>query len=119
MGNKTIQSLESFHQSKKLTLEMFKKTLPRKMTIHILSNNIKDCIKLVEFFTNEKIKNFELLEENIKKKVNLFSFMNYKIYGDADLLNKEIKERADNAYYKPLNSIFSEVIIILDNEKLN
>ena len=32
----------------------FRNELPRKMTIHILSNNIEDCIKFVEFLTGEE-----------------------------------------------------------------
>ena len=69
MGNNIYsQSLEEFHKSKNLTLKMFQEATPRKMTIHILSNNIRDCANLVEFLTEQKIKKSELLEKNIKKK---------------------------------------------------
>ena len=119
MGNNIYsQSLEEFHKSKNLTLKMFQEATPRKMTIHILSNNIRDCANLVEFLIEQKIKKSELLEKNIKKKKNLFCFMNYKIYEDADLLNKQIEKKVNNAYDDPINSIFSEVVIILDNDKL-
>jgi len=45
--------------------------------------------------------------------------MNYKIYENADLLNKEIEKIVNKANDDPLNSIFSKVIIIIDNEQLN
>ena len=45
--------------------------------------------------------------------------MNYKIYEDDDLLNKEIEKIVNKANDDPLNSIFSKVIIIIDNEQLN
>ena len=120
MGNNSYsKSLEEFHKSKNMTLKMFQEETKRKMTIHILSNNTKDGANLVEFLTNQKIKKLELLERNINTKSNLFSFMNYKIYKDADLLNKEIEKIVNKANDDPLNSIFSKVIIIIDNEQLN
>ena len=120
MGNNNYsKSLEDFHKSKNMTLKMFQEATPRKMTIHILSNNIKDCVNLVEFLTNQKIKKLELLEKNINKKTNLFSFMNYKIYKNADLLGGEIEKRINKTNDDPINSIFSEVVIILDNDNLN
>jgi len=120
MGNNSYsKSLEEFHKTKNMTLKMFQEETKRKMTIHILSNNTKDGANLVEFLTSQKIEKLELLEKNINKKLNLFSFMNYKIYDDADLLNKEIENKVNIANNDPINSIFSEVIIILDNEQLN
>ena len=119
MGNNSYsKSLEEFHKSKNMTLKMFQEETKRKMTIHILSNKTKDGVNLVEFLTNQKIEKLELLEKNINKKLNLFSFINYKIYEDADLLNKEIEKRVNKANDDPIK-IFSEVIIILDNEQLN
>ena len=120
MGNKNNSkspSVEQYNNTKRLTLEKFKEEAKRNMTIHILSNNSKDCIDFIDLFTKEKekIKNFELLEKDIVKKVNLYSFMNYIIYESVnaltDKLEKKVKECSDN----PKNSNFSEVIVILDN----
>ena len=63
-------SINDFNMTKNLTLEKFNAQTRRKMTIHILSNNI---------VANKEIKNnYQLLEKEIEKKINLFSFMNYK-----------------------------------------
>ena len=38
----------------KLKIEEFQKRTKRKMTLHILSSNKKDCMSLIEFLTNTK-----------------------------------------------------------------
>ena len=121
MGNNIpIQTLENFSKSKKLTLEEFKEQLPRKMTIHLLSSKIEDCINFIDLFTKEKMENkTELLEENIKNKINLYSFMNYKAYDDPSKLMEEIVKKAKNAFEEPDSIYFSEVLIILDNNSNN
>ena len=119
MGNKSVASLSKINC---LSLEDFQKEIKRKMTIHILSNNKNDCRLLVQFLSGETMKNNsdELLEKNITKKLNLYSFMNFKIYDDThDLMNKlkqyiiSVKEKQ-----KSENNVFSEVIIVLNNEKI-
>jgi len=118
MGNKN-NSLPVYDKPKEFTLDTFKDEIKRKMTIHILSNNSKDCIKFIELLTNEKVVNSnELLEENIEKKVNLFSFMNYKIYEDAKNLANKIIEKIDYAFDNPEIAIFSEVIVFLHNSNI-
>lgn len=115
----TSSSLDTFNKSKNLTLEEFQNQLPRKMTIHLLSNISKYCKDFIEHFTNEKLKNSkELLEKNIKEKINLYSFMNYKIYEDVNVLMKHIKDKIDNINKDPKSLIFSEVLIIFDNDEI-
>ena len=120
MGNNlSIPSLESFNKSKELALEEFQKQTPRKMTIHLLSSKLEDCIEFIETFTNEKIgKKNELLEKNIETKINLYSFMNYKIYKDASKLMEEIENKVKINHQDPKANIFSEVLIILDNDDI-
>ena len=121
MGNTSIPSFDKYNQTKNLSLEQFQKETPRKMTIHILSNKEKDCIEFVEFITKEKINSTELLEKNIEKKINLYSFMNYKVYEDAKELMNQIKKVAEfvSKNLKSENAIYSEMIIILDNDEIN
>ena len=121
MGNNaSFPSLENINKSKNLTLAEFQAQLTRKMTIHLLSSKIKDCIDFIKFFTKEKIENSkELLEENIKKKINLYSYMNYKIYENVDELMEVIEAIANNAFQNPKSFTFSEVLIILDNDEIN
>ncbi len=89
------------------------------MTLHILSDKEKDCISLVEFLTKEKFPySKELLEKNIKNKVSLYSYMNYKIYKNALYMTKEMVKKCRSAQDKDKNIIFSEVIIIIDNESI-
>ena len=89
------------------------------MTIHLLSFNSDNCIKFIEFFTNEKIENSkDLLEINIKKKMNLYLFMNYKTYEDASKLMEVIEKKVEYVYNNPQLGIFSEVLIILDNVEI-
>ena len=116
MGN----SLE-LDEAKVYSLEKFQKETSKKMTIHILSNKKEDCIELIEFLTKENIQNnsLELLEKNIQKKVNLYSFMNYKIYENASTLNEKIAKIVENESNNPQNKKFSEVVIILNNDKIN
>ena len=86
------------------------------MTIHILSKEPKNCIDFIEFFTQEKIQNSqELKEENITRKINLYSFMNYKIYNDASKLMQVLEDKVNESFTNSKTSIFSEVLIILDN----
>ena len=89
------------------------------MTIHLLSFNSDNCIKFIEFFTNEKIENSkDLLEINIKKKIKLYLFMNYKTYEDASKLMEVIEKKVEYVYNNPQLGIFSEVLIILDNVEI-
>ena len=108
------QNLNTFNKTTNLTLEEFEKQLPRKMTIRLLSNELDDCKKFIKKFTGESMKNTTKLE-NIKKKINLYSFMNYIIYKDVSELMKEIEEKITEVSKHPKSSIFSEVLIILEN----
>ena len=110
-------TLNTFNKTTNLTLEEFEKQLPRKMTIHLLSNELKDCKKFIKKFTGEKMKNTNKLED-IKKKINLYSFMNYNIYNDESKLLNEIEEKITKVSKNPKSSIFSEVLIILENNDL-
>ena len=118
MGNNS-----SNKDNKSISLKDFQeKETPRKMTIHVLSNNKKDCISLIEYLLGEKFpKNSdEILESQIKKKINLFSFINYKIYNSAETIMKNINEKSNTIYKHPDSPlVFSEVILILNNEKNN
>jgi len=105
--------------NKNLKENQFEKETPRKMTIHILSDKEKNCISLAEHLTKEKFPNSkELLEQNIKNKVNLYSYMNYKIYEDASYMMKEMVKKCMSAQNKEENNIFSEIIIIIDSERI-
>ena len=99
------------------------KLTPRKMTIHVLSNNIKDCVSFIEYLAEEKIdkRKRELYQINIKNKKNLFSFMNYKIYDSPELILKSLKTKSQKILQDPkkLNFDYSEVIIVLGNEKID
>ena len=120
MGNKSVPSLQKYNNYKGLTLSEFQKMIPRKMTIHILSNKSKDCKDFIEFFTNEKILNSkELLEKDIKTKINLYSYMNYEIYDNASNLIDKIEKKVQFCSNNPKKGIFSEVVIVLDNDKIN
>ena len=136
--NSRSQTLNEFNKTKNLTLEEFEKQLPRKMTIYLLSNNLKDCEELKEKLTkvdfkddkdikdikdNNNIKNDndnkdDKKLENKEKKINLFSFMNYRIYDNASNLMSEIENKVKKVKKHPKSEIFSEVMIILDNSKL-
>ena len=124
MGNKspTPSKLEDYNQTKNIPLEKFQQETFRKMTCHILSNKVEDCIRFIELFSKENLKGSKvLLEKNIEKKINLYSFMNYIAYEDPSELMKQIKDKIKNITDN-LNSkdaIYSEVIIILENEKIN
>ena len=125
--------LSPLNREECFSLKKFQEETPKKMTLHILSNNISDCISLVEYLTGEKFPPLsnELLEVDIIKKINLFSFMNYKIYEDTKKLMIEIKkisheasENCDNIIITSINNqtqrkSFAEVVIILDNEEIN
>jgi len=115
--NNLPQTLNAFNKTTNLTLEEFEKQLPRKMAIHLLSNQLEDCKKFIKKFTGEKMKNTNKLED-IKKKINLFSFMNYNIYNDATKLMNEIEEKITNVSKNPKSSVFSEVLVILENTDL-
>jgi len=120
MGNKSSPSIDQYNKSKELSLKKFQEQIQRKMTIHILSNKSKDCKDFIEYFTNEKVINSkELLEKDINKKINLYSFMNYKIYDNASNLAAQIEKKVQVCSNFPKKTIFSEVLIILDNEEIN
>ena len=97
------------------------KLTPRKMTIHVLSNNIKDCVSFIEYLAKEKIdeRKRELYQINIKNKKNLFSFMNYKIYDSPEIILESLKTKSKKIQQDPkkLNFYYSEVIIVLGNEE--
>ena len=96
MGNSTIPSLEEFNKTKNLTLKRFQEETPRKMTIHILSDNLDDCRKFIEIFTGENLRGKKkLLEKDIEKKINLYSFMNYEIYEKASELMEKIEKKVE------------------------
>ena len=103
-------------------IEEFRETLPRKMNVHVLSDNLKDCIAFVEYLTKEKfpLNSNQLLETDIFKKINLYSFMNYKIYESPDPIISDIKAKSKQIETTPLSNKYnySEVIIILDNNKI-
>ena len=44
--------------------------------------------------------------------------MNYKIYKDASQLMEEIEIKAENTFKDTQSNIFSEVLIILDNDQI-
>jgi len=119
MGNQSSKTLDEYNQ---FSLEEFyKKETPRKMTIHILSNKKAECILFAEFLTGQKYPSSsdQLLEKNIKDKLNLYSFMNYKIYDSEKIIMKKIREKSKILVDDPQADIFSEVIIVLDNEKID
>ena len=123
MGQKQQKpsKLENYNDTKNLKLDKFQQAAFRKMTCHILSNKAEECIKFIEFFTNEKLNNSkELKEINIKKKINLYSFMNYKAYDNASELINQIKDRIEKvkSNLQSKDAIYSEVIIILENENI-
>lgn len=120
MGNKSFPSIDKYNKSKKLSLNNFEKQIQRKMTVHILSNKSEHCKNFIEFFTNEKVINSKgLLEKDINKKINLYSFMNYKIYDNASNLTAQIEKKVQSCSICPKKSVFSEVLIILDNDEIN
>ena len=122
MGNSTIPSLEEFNKTKNLTLKRFQEETPRKMTIHILSDNLDDCRKFIEIFTGENLRDKEaLLEKDIKKKINLYSFMNYEIYENTSKLMEKIEKKVNFIYQNPKSetAIYSEVVIILHNKEIS
>lgn len=67
-------SIQNEINDNEFDLEEFKKRIPNKMTIHILSKKRKDCISLVEFLAAEKFPDDrnELKEEDIHNKKNLY-----------------------------------------------
>ena len=70
MKDSSYISVDKYNQTKNFYLEQFQKETPRKMTIHILSNELNDCINFVKLFTVQKLDNAkELLEKEIKKKM--------------------------------------------------
>ena len=120
MGNNSSASIDEVPCS---SLKDFQeKETPRKMTMHILSDNREDCISFVEHLINEKFPkdSDELKEENIKTKINLYSFMNYKIYTSPDSIMNNIKSISSFICKFPKSTMnFSEVILILNNDKIN
>ena len=119
MGNKSVVSLSKINC---LSLDDFEKQLPRKMTVHILSKNKNDYKVLVQCLTGQTLSNGEneLFEKDIKKKLNLYSFMNFKIYEDAHDLMNRLKQYILLVKDKPKSDIgvFSELIIVLNNDKI-
>ena len=108
-----INNLKNFNENE------FEKQTPRKMTIHILSDKEKDCKSLAEFLTKEKFPySRELLCKNIKNKVNLYSYMNYIVYTNASDMMKKMIRKCELAQKEKEKEIFSEVIMIIDNENI-
>lgn len=120
MGNSDYVSLSKINC---LSLEEFKKRLPRKMNLHILSSKKEDGRELVRLLTGENFYSYSdnLFEENIKNKVQIYSFMNYFVYDDAKTLinkiNVIISSAKDAPKEKSLN--FKEVVLVLNNEKID
>ena len=121
MGGNSSSEVKNIIEYK--SLEEFQKATPRKITLHILSKNIEDCSSFVQKLSNNRIQNgqAELLEKDIIKKERLYSFMNYKIYNDPEMIIKNIKSKCEIISKDPKNKnvLYSEVIIILDNENIN
>ena len=121
--NDSKQILDKINEQKVFTLEKFMKETLRKLNLHILSNNEKDCISFVEYLTkvtfqkNQK----QLLMEQIPDKINLYSFMNYYIYdNEFKLMDKIIKKGQESENNLNRNNYkFSEVVIIIDNCEIN
>ena len=67
MGNKSVESLRKINC---LSLDDFQKEIKRKLTVHILSNNKKNCRILFQCLSGENfsINSYEILKKNIKKK---------------------------------------------------
>ena len=118
MGNSSrFPSIDNFNMKKNLTLKEFNAQTRRKMTMHILSNDIKDCKSFVKLMANEELEdNYQLLEKDIETKIDLFSFMNYKIYTNSNNLVEEIRAKAKNIF-KNASQIdeCSDMLLILDN----
>ena len=118
MKDSSYISVDKYNQTKNFNLEQFQKETPRKMTIHILSKELNDCVNFVKLFTGQKLDNAkELLEREINKKNDLYSFMNYKIYDDSSLLMEQIKKQIE--FVENEEAIYSEIVIILDNEDIS
>ena len=115
--------LNKLNEQKEFNLEKFMKETPRKLNLHILSSDCKDCVSFVEYLTQVKIQNNqnELLLEQIPEKLTLFSLMNYFVYANycklMDSIIKKGKEAQNNNDKN--NFTFSEVVIILDNSEIN
>ena len=115
--------LNKLNEQKEFNLEKFMKETPRKLNLHILSSDCKDCVSFVEYLTQVKIQNNqnELLLEQIPEKLTLFSLMNYFVYDNEfkmmDSIIKKGKEAQNNNDKN--NFTFSEVVIILDNSEIN
>lgn len=120
MGNNSNSSLDEVQC---FPLDKFQKEeTPRKMTIHILSDNVKDCISLVEYLTGETFPKSDdaLFEEKIICKINLYSFMNYKVYDSPTPIMNDIKTKTNDIFNNPQSKLnYSEVILIINNEKIN
>lgn len=121
MGGNSSSEVKNIIEYK--SLEEFQNATPRKITLHILSKNIEDCSSFVQKLSNKRIRNgkAELLEKNIIKKDSLYSFMNYRIYNEPEMIIQNIKSKCEIISKDPKNKnvLYSEVIIILDNENIN
>ena len=115
--------LNKLNKQKDFNLEKFIEETPRKLNLHILSSDCKDCISFVEYLTNVHFQNNQnkLLLGQIPEKLTLFSLMNYFVYDNEckmmDSIIKKGKEASNNNDKN--NSTFSEVVIILDNSEIN
>ena len=120
MGNSSSDSLDKVEC---ISLKKFQEETPRKMTIHVLSNDKKNCKSFVEILSHEKFPtNCDvLLEKNITKKINLYSFMNYIVYDSAKVIMECIKIKSRNISDDPKSNkvFFSEVVVVLNNDLIN
>ena len=117
-------SIQNEINDNEFDLEEFKKRIPNKMTIHILSKKRKDCISLVEFLAAEKFPDDrnELKEEDIHNKKNLYCFMNYKVYTEASDMMDSIVKKAQLAKKNGKSEkilFYSETIIIIESKDIN
>ena len=117
-NNKTIMSSCEPNGINFYTLKKFKEATPRKMTLHIISDNKEDCKGFAEFLSGEKFSrnSNELLEKNIIKKKNLYSFINYVVYDNVPEFRAKFEQKIE--LIKQKKSIFSEVILVLNNPNM-
>ena len=124
MGNSScFPSFENFNNTKNLSVDDFKQLTVRKMTIYLLSDEKEKCKNFVELITKQKFpgNSTQLLEKNIEKKIDIYSFMNYEIGIDASEIIDKIIKKANDVSSHPLSKkfIFSELIILFDNNNIN
>lgn len=120
MENSSEPSLS--HVENFLLKDFQKKQTPRKMTIHVLSDNKKDSSCFVELLTGEALPNDidYKWEEDVKTKINLYSFMNFIMYDSLEDIMARIKEKCWIISNDPKSdeAIYLEVVIVLNNKNI-